>query len=110
MVLKHFPLFTLLGAVAAMQDAVILVNCIYDIENVTFENIKAALTSYKSQRFEKAQEQFNMSKMLGKIIFGHVSYLCLSNFVLSGRIHQSTRVDIRLFFSGRNGANACCAL
>ncbi|KAF9386806.1 hypothetical protein CPC16_007370 [Podila verticillata] len=59
------------GAVAAMQDAVILVNCIYDIENITFENIKAALASYKSQRFEKAQEQVNMSKMLGKIIFGH---------------------------------------
>lgn len=61
------------GAVAAMQDAVILVNCIYDIEDVTFENIKAALASYKSQRFDKAQEQVNMSKMLGKIIFGHVS-------------------------------------
>ncbi|KAF9320143.1 hypothetical protein BG003_007124 [Podila horticola] len=59
------------GAVAAMQDAVILVNCIYDIEDVTFENIKAALASYKSQRFDKAQEQVNMSKMLGKIIFGH---------------------------------------
>ncbi|KAG0033898.1 hypothetical protein BGZ81_006919 [Podila clonocystis] len=59
------------GAVAAMQDAVILVNCIYDIEDVTFENIKTALASYKSQRFDKAAEQVNMSKMLGKIIFGH---------------------------------------
>lgn len=98
MVLKHFSLLTLLGAVAAMQDAVILVNCIYDIEEVTFENIKAALASYKSQRFEKAQEQVNMSKMLGKIIFGHVSYLGLSDFVLFGRKHQSTRVDTRLFF------------
>ncbi|KAG0347022.1 hypothetical protein BG005_000410, partial [Podila minutissima] len=59
------------GAVAAMQDAVILVNCIYDIEDVTFGNIKAALASYKSQRFDKAAEQVDMSRMLGKIIFGH---------------------------------------
>lgn len=29
------------GAVSAMQDVVILVNCLYDIENVTYNNIKA---------------------------------------------------------------------
>ncbi|KAG0082409.1 hypothetical protein BGZ93_009475 [Podila epicladia] len=58
------------GAVSAMQDAVILMNCIYDIEDVTHENIKAALADYKAQRFENALVQVEMSKTLAKIMFG----------------------------------------
>ncbi|KAF9207188.1 hypothetical protein CPC16_000102 [Podila verticillata] len=58
------------GAVGAMQDAVILMNCIYDIEDVTHENIKAALADYKAQRFEHALEQINLGKTFAKIMFG----------------------------------------
>ncbi|KAG0020494.1 hypothetical protein BGZ81_009315 [Podila clonocystis] len=38
------------GAVNAMQDAVILANCIYDIEDLTAHNIAAALRDYREQR------------------------------------------------------------
>ncbi|KAG0031712.1 hypothetical protein BGZ81_000721 [Podila clonocystis] len=58
------------GAVGAMQDAVILMNCIYDIEDVTHENIKAALTDYKAQRFEHALFQVDLGKTFAKIMFG----------------------------------------
>ncbi|KAF9427044.1 hypothetical protein BGZ94_005572 [Podila epigama] len=58
------------GAVNAMQDAVILANCIYDIENVTYENIQAALASYKAQRFAQANFQMRNSKLIGKLLFG----------------------------------------
>ncbi|KAF9320142.1 hypothetical protein BG003_007123 [Podila horticola] len=58
------------GAVAAMQDAVILVNCIYDIENVTHENIKAALADYRAQRYEPAASQVKVSRTLGKLMYG----------------------------------------
>ena len=56
-----------------MQDAVILMNCIYDIEDVTHENIKAALADYKAQRFEHALEQINLGKTFAKIMFGQVN-------------------------------------
>ncbi|KFH72183.1 hypothetical protein MVEG_02474 [Podila verticillata NRRL 6337] len=58
------------GAVNAIQDAVILVNCIYDIENVTHDNIKAALADYKDQRFEQALFQMNNSRMIGRMMYG----------------------------------------
>ena len=64
--------FVLLGAVNAIQDAVILVNCIYDIENVTHDNIKAALADYKDQRFEQALFQMNNSRMIGRMLYGQV--------------------------------------
>lgn len=56
-----------------MQDAVILVNCIYDIEEVTHENIKAALADYRAQRYEHAASQVKVSQTLGKLMYGQVT-------------------------------------
>lgn len=61
-----------LGAVSAIQDAVILSNCINDIENFTFENIQEAFTDYKSQRYKHVAMQANLSKFLGRVMFGQV--------------------------------------
>ncbi|KAF9318767.1 hypothetical protein BG003_010599 [Podila horticola] len=58
------------GAVSAIQDAVILSNCINDIENFTFENIQEAFTDYKSQRYKHVAMQANLSKFLGRVMFG----------------------------------------
>lgn len=55
-----------------MQDAIILVNCIYDIEQVTYKNIQSALADYQSQRFEHAKGQVNLSTMLGQMLYGQV--------------------------------------
>lgn len=64
-----------------MQDAVILMNCIYDIEDVTHENIKAALADYKAQRLEHALFQVDLGKTFAKIMFGQVKCFdtCLSS-------------------------------
>ncbi|KAG0020492.1 hypothetical protein BGZ81_009313 [Podila clonocystis] len=58
------------GAVSAMQDAVVLANCLYDIEETTQENIEAALADYRAQRIGHVTVQVNMSKMMGKAMFG----------------------------------------
>ncbi|KAI9231894.1 MAG: hypothetical protein BYD32DRAFT_466740 [Podila humilis] len=58
------------GAVSAMQDAVVLVNCIYEIENVTYDNIQAALADYRSQRYEYAAFQVNLGTTMAKVMFG----------------------------------------
>ncbi|KAF9115434.1 hypothetical protein BGX27_007809 [Mortierella sp. AM989] len=58
------------GAINAMQDAVIVANCIYDLESVSHKKIVAALNDYKSQRYAHAKKQVQISSMVGKILYG----------------------------------------
>ncbi|KFH72185.1 hypothetical protein MVEG_02476 [Podila verticillata NRRL 6337] len=58
------------GAVSAMQDAVVLASCLYDVEEATQNNIEAALADYRAQRIGHVTVQVNMSKMMGKAMFG----------------------------------------
>ncbi|KAG0206267.1 hypothetical protein BGX28_002264 [Mortierella sp. GBA30] len=61
------------GAVNAMQDAVILANCIYEIaNNATAENITVAFQDFKDQRHEPVAFQFSASKLMARVIFGQV--------------------------------------
>ncbi|KAF9991162.1 hypothetical protein BGZ75_004647 [Mortierella antarctica] len=58
------------GAVSAMQDAIVLVNCIYDIEENTPKAINAAFQEYQSLRYPRAKQQFELSKTMGKLLIG----------------------------------------
>ncbi|KAG0298222.1 hypothetical protein BGZ98_000274 [Dissophora globulifera] len=59
------------GAVNAMQDAVILANCIFDIaHDATAQNITAAFKDFKEQRYPHVQHQFDISKTMAKVIYG----------------------------------------
>ncbi|KAG0293458.1 hypothetical protein BGZ96_002800 [Linnemannia gamsii] len=59
------------GAVNAMQDAVILANHLYDIKPTSFENIEQALNDYKEDRFDAIKDQYPLSHMSAKLIYGH---------------------------------------
>ncbi|KAF9146905.1 hypothetical protein BG015_011481 [Linnemannia schmuckeri] len=59
------------GAVNAMQDAVLLVNHIFDISVTNFENVQAALSGYKDERFEAVKEQYPQSYISAKLMYGH---------------------------------------
>ncbi|KAG0202927.1 hypothetical protein BGX28_004713 [Mortierella sp. GBA30] len=71
------------GAMNAMQDAVILANCLYDLESLTPEAINAALKDYQEQRFEHAKFQYETSKINGRIMSGQVR---LSRLIYFARI------------------------
>ncbi|KAF9955886.1 hypothetical protein BGZ72_003298 [Mortierella alpina] len=58
------------GAVSAIQDAIVLVNCIYEIEESTPQAINAAFQEYQSLRYPRAKQQFDMSKMMAKLLSG----------------------------------------
>ncbi|KAI1312279.1 hypothetical protein EDD11_002998 [Mortierella claussenii] len=58
------------GAINAMQDAVIIANCIYDLKSTSYKHIEAALDDYKSQRYAQAKKQVNISAMVGKVLYG----------------------------------------
>ncbi|KAF9278110.1 hypothetical protein BGZ68_008769 [Mortierella alpina] len=58
------------GAVNAMQDSVILANCIYDLASLSSKDISMAFADYKEQRYPFAKYQFESSKTQAKILFG----------------------------------------
>ncbi|KAG0038875.1 hypothetical protein BGZ83_002972, partial [Gryganskiella cystojenkinii] len=58
------------GAVCALQDAVILANCLYDLESLSRDHIQDALLDFKAQRYEYVKEQFDKSKMNATILYG----------------------------------------
>ncbi|KAF9906712.1 hypothetical protein EC991_000374 [Linnemannia zychae] len=53
-----------------MQDAVVLVNCLYDLKDLSLESITTAFGDYKSQRFGQAKKQVAYSKLNGKVSSG----------------------------------------
>ncbi|KAF9354216.1 hypothetical protein BGX26_007968 [Mortierella sp. AD094] len=59
------------GAVNALQDAVVLANCIYDMESLSTDDIAAALDDYYEQRYIHVIEQYNASNVTEKVIYGH---------------------------------------
>ncbi|KAI1314307.1 hypothetical protein EDD11_002291 [Mortierella claussenii] len=59
------------GAVNAFLDAVVLINCIYELDNdYSFESVKRALYSYQEERYQHVKEQYNNSKWNAKIQYG----------------------------------------
>ncbi|KAG0217444.1 hypothetical protein BGX31_000245 [Mortierella sp. GBA43] len=62
------------GAVNAMEDAVVLANCLYDIsdgsEAVTPERITEAFKDYREQRYTHAKYQVENSAGMAKILSG----------------------------------------
>ena len=65
------------GAVNAMEDAVILANCLYDIsggkEPVTPQIITEAFRDYREQRYPHAKFQVENSQEMAKLLNGQVS-------------------------------------
>ncbi|KAG0215954.1 hypothetical protein BGX28_007180 [Mortierella sp. GBA30] len=58
------------GAINAMQDAVILANCLYDLPDLTPKSITAAFLDYKEQRYPQAKKLIGISKMNALITTG----------------------------------------
>ncbi|KAF9102245.1 hypothetical protein BGX27_011117 [Mortierella sp. AM989] len=58
------------GATNAMQDAVILANCLYDLKSSSPEHIDEAFNSYRAQRYPQAKYQMDKSKNMGRVLYG----------------------------------------
>ncbi|KAG0353263.1 hypothetical protein BC939DRAFT_1068 [Gamsiella multidivaricata] len=58
------------GAINAMQDAVIVANCLYDLKSLSQKHIAAALEDYKAQRYGQAKKQVQISNMVGRVLYG----------------------------------------
>ncbi|KAF9945337.1 hypothetical protein BGZ65_010864 [Modicella reniformis] len=64
------------GCVNAMQDAVVLTNCLYEIyagkEPLTFERITEAFKDYREQRYSHAKIQIEIANLRSRILGGQV--------------------------------------
>ncbi|KAF9132819.1 hypothetical protein BGX30_012514 [Mortierella sp. GBA39] len=58
------------GAMNAMQDAVVLANCLYDLKDLSPESLTAAFEDYKSQRYKEAKKQVAYSKLNARVSSG----------------------------------------
>ncbi|KAF9105196.1 hypothetical protein BGX29_000470 [Mortierella sp. GBA35] len=58
------------GATNAMQDAVILANCIYEMVSLSNTDVEDALKSYKKQRYSFAKQSVASSSMAAKVLYG----------------------------------------
>jgi 2-polyprenyl-6-methoxyphenol hydroxylase-like FAD-dependent oxidoreductase len=66
------------GAVNAFQDAVVLVNCLYDLSGdeekgpLSLEKISEAFKDYRDQRFSQAKFQLENANMIARVMNGQV--------------------------------------
>ncbi|KAF9551987.1 hypothetical protein EC957_000060 [Mortierella hygrophila] len=58
------------GAINAMQDATILANCLYDLEDLSPESILKTFSDYREQRYTHAKKQVANSQLNAKISSG----------------------------------------
>ncbi|KAF9171562.1 hypothetical protein BGX21_000979 [Mortierella sp. AD011] len=79
------------GAVNALQDAVILANCIYDLESLLPGDISAALEDYRHQRYPHVVEQYDASKINAKIIYGQTAFEKLIRNVVLNYLPKSVQ-------------------
>lgn len=63
-----------LGAMNAMQDAVVLANCLYDLKDLSPESLTDAFEDYKSQRYKEAKKQVANSKLNARVSSGQVQH------------------------------------
>ncbi|KAF9953913.1 hypothetical protein BGZ72_005071 [Mortierella alpina] len=78
------------GAVNAMQDAVILANCLYEIaNNASTENVTAAFQDFKEQRYPHVVQQFVASKTMAKVIYGQTWGERLLRHIVFGYLPES---------------------
>ncbi|KAF9581886.1 hypothetical protein BGW38_000935 [Lunasporangiospora selenospora] len=98
------------GAVNAMQDAVILANCLYDISDPTPENILTAFKSYRSQRYDQTKYQMDKCRKIAKMIWGqtigdkifrHVAFHCIPKAIQTRMIFKDTSYRPQVMFLPR---------
>ncbi|KAF9398168.1 hypothetical protein BGZ76_008208, partial [Entomortierella beljakovae] len=59
-----------IGAANAIQDAIVLANCIYAMKDNTEKSIHAAFSNYYEQRYKYAEIAYHSSADMSKILNG----------------------------------------
>ncbi|KAG0054777.1 hypothetical protein BGZ83_010453 [Gryganskiella cystojenkinii] len=79
------------GAICAMQDAVILANCLYDLDSLKQESIEAALKDYKEQQYPHVKVQVDSSNINAIILHGQTWWEKCLRYLMLNWIPQSVK-------------------
>ncbi|KAF9176815.1 hypothetical protein BGZ50_009625 [Haplosporangium sp. Z 11] len=86
------------GAKNAMQDAIILGNCIYDIVDPTPKNITSAFQDYYDQRYSQAKAMLESSRFMSNALGGQHWWERILRFayfnLIPNWVHQRTYAKI----------------
>ncbi|GJJ68647.1 hypothetical protein EMPS_00993 [Entomortierella parvispora] len=80
------------GAVCALQDAVVLANCLYDLESLDRDAIHAAFLDYKEQRFNHVAEMYGKSKMNAIVLYGQTLKERIIRHIILNWIPESVKI------------------
>ncbi|KAH7044690.1 hypothetical protein BKA57DRAFT_494570 [Linnemannia elongata] len=81
-----------LGAVTAMQDAVVLANYLYEMKGITPADIQQTLFSFQEERYSRVKEQFDISKMSAKLIYGQSLFERFLRIVVFNWLPESVKM------------------
>ncbi|KAG0003832.1 hypothetical protein BGZ80_005729 [Entomortierella chlamydospora] len=59
------------GAVTAMKDAVVLANCLYNMNDTSEKSIETAFANYYRQRYSDAEYMAKSSAIITNVMYGH---------------------------------------
>ncbi|KAG0044410.1 hypothetical protein BGZ83_010355 [Gryganskiella cystojenkinii] len=79
------------GAVNAMQDAVILANCLYDLKSLKQGDIEEALQDYREQRYDQVRIQNDYSNKTSFIFNGQTITERVVRYVILNWLPQSIK-------------------
>lgn len=89
-----------------MQDATILANCLYDLEDLSPESILKTFSDYRDQRYTHARKQVANSQLNAKISSGQVQdarfFLSAFDWSLSHHLRLPLSLRVRLFVAQDN--------
>ncbi|KAF9170398.1 hypothetical protein BGX21_010220 [Mortierella sp. AD011] len=80
------------GAVNAMQDAVILANCIYELRSVAEGDVAEALRDFKEQRYPHVKDQYKASQLTAKLLYGQTFFERLVRNVVLNYLPKSVQL------------------
>ncbi|KAF9134469.1 hypothetical protein BGW39_006929 [Mortierella sp. 14UC] len=81
-----------LGAVTAMQDAVVLANCLYEMKGLASTDITDAFVAFKNERYPKLQVQYAASRTSAKLMYGQSLFDKLLRVVVFNLLPESLQL------------------
>ncbi|KAG0376747.1 hypothetical protein BGX24_007293 [Mortierella sp. AD032] len=81
-----------LGAATAMQDAVVLANCLYEMNGLSSDDVDETLSDFQTKRFPIVKAQYEASKTSAKLIYGQSLVERFMRMVVFNWLPESTKM------------------
>ncbi|KAG0002878.1 hypothetical protein BGZ79_002130 [Entomortierella chlamydospora] len=81
------------GSANAMQDAIVLANCIYEMKANSYDEVVAALNGYRDQQYDRTKKQCDTSRFNGRVLYGHTIFDRFLRHIIVNCLSPSARAQ-----------------